>query len=196
MNKLFEPLFITRSKGIGLGLAVSKNLVRANGERIEMLNKERKESTFAVKLPLTLKQHTLRIMNDKLCILVVDDNHDMALSLVDIFRLKGYAAEAAYSGYEALEKMAQYNLDCVLSDIKMPGINGIELCRVIKAAQPDLPVVLMTASSSHGLVREGLREGAAAVLPKPLDIDLLLTFFSSLGKNARPSQRGRRPLLL
>jgi CheY-like chemotaxis protein len=187
---------LSKAGGIGPGLTVSKNLVRANEGRIEMLNKGRKGSAFAVKLPLTLKQHTLHIMNDKLCILVVDDNHDMALSLVDIFRLKGYAVEAAYSGYEALEKVAQYKLDCVLSDIKMPGINGIELCRAIKAARPDLPVVLMTSSSSHGLVREGLKEGATAVLPKPLDIDLLLTFFSSLGKNARPSQRGRRPLLL
>ena len=78
--------------------------------------------------------------------------------------------------------MAETAFDCVLSDIKMPEINGVELYRAIKAQRPDMPVVLMTAYSSDSLVEEGLEEGAIAVLTKPLEIGLLLTFFSFLRK--------------
>jgi CheY-like chemotaxis protein len=117
-------------------------------------------------------------MSDQLRILVVDDDHSMARTLTDILRVKGHQVEAVYSGAEALEKLSGIPFDCVLSDIKMAGINGVELYRAIKAKTPDLPVVLMTAYSSDGLVQEGLEEGVVAVLTKPLDIGLLLTFFS------------------
>jgi two-component system response regulator HydG len=119
---------------------------------------------------------------NKLHILVVDDDHGMAKTLVDIFKAKGYEAEAAYSGPEALEKVAEDSFDCVLTDIKMPEVNGVELYRAIKSRQPDLPVVLMTAYSTDNLVEEGLEEGAVAALTKPLDINRLLCFFSSLRK--------------
>ena len=118
----------------------------------------------------------------KLHILVVDDDRRMAKTLVNIFQVKGYEVEAAHSGPEALEKVAGGRFDCVLTDIKMPEVSGVELYRAIKARQPDLPVVLMTAYSTDRLVNEGLEEGAVAVLTKPLDINALLSFFSSLGR--------------
>ena len=118
----------------------------------------------------------------KLHILVVDDDRRMAKTLVNIFQVKGYEVEAVYSGSEALEKVAEGRFDCVLTDIKMPEMSGVELYRAIKARQPDLPVVLMTAYSTDRLVNEGLEEGAVAVLTKPLDINTLLSFFSSLGQ--------------
>ncbi|MFQ5812271.1 MAG: response regulator [Anaerolineae bacterium] len=119
-------------------------------------------------------------MSEKLRILVVDDDRRMAKTLVNIFQVKGHEAEAAHSGPEALEKVAEDSFDCVLTDIRMPEVNGVELYRAIKARRPDLPVVLMTAYSTDRLVNEGLGEGAVAALTKPLDINLLLSFFSSL----------------
>ena len=113
-------------------------------------------------------------------ILIVDDDRMMARTLRDIFRVKGYQAEVAHSGSEALERVEQEPVDCVLSDIKMPGVNGVELYRAIKARRPDLPVVLMTAYSTDELVEEGVEEGIVAILTKPLDINLLLGFFCSL----------------
>jgi CheY-like chemotaxis protein len=70
--------------------------------------------------------------------------------------------------------------DCVFSDVRMPGMNGVELCRQIKARLPDLPVVLMTAYSTDALVQEGLEEGVVAVLSKPLDLDFVLALCASL----------------
>lgn len=121
-------------------------------------------------------------MSEKLRILIVDDDRRMAKTLVNIFQVKGYEAEAAHSSSEALEKVNNVHFDCVLTDIRMPEVNGVELYRAIKARWPDLPVVLMTAYSTNKLVNEGLEEGAIAALTKPLDINLLLGFFSSLSQ--------------
>ncbi len=121
-------------------------------------------------------------MSRPLRILVVDDDRRMARTLQDIFRVTGYEALAAYSGQEALDKVSQEEFDCILSDIRMPEVHGVDLFKAIKAKRPDLPVVLMTAYSAHDLVKEGLEEGVLAVMSKPLDIDRLLSFFSSLRK--------------
>lgn len=121
-------------------------------------------------------------MSKKLRILIVDDDRSMAKTLVDILTAKGYEAEAAYSGPEALNKVKKDHFDSVLTDIRMPEVNGVELFRAIKAIQPDLPVVMMTAYSTDALVEEALEEGAIATLTKPLDIHLLLSFFDALRK--------------
>ena len=121
-------------------------------------------------------------MNKEFRVLVVDDDCRMARTLADIFRVKGHNAETVHSAMEALEKIKDGQFDCVLSDIKMPEMSGVELHRAIKERQPDMPVVLMTAYSDDRLVKEGLEGGAITVLSKPLDINTLLGFFSSLRK--------------
>jgi two-component system response regulator HydG len=121
-------------------------------------------------------------MSGRLRILIVDDERRMAKTLVDILKVKGYKAEAAHSAPEALHMVQKGHFDCVLTDIRMPEMNGVELYQAAKESQPDLPVVLMTAYSSDTLVKVGQEKGAIAVLTKPLDINLLLSFFSSLRK--------------
>jgi DNA-binding NtrC family response regulator len=115
-------------------------------------------------------------MNQNLRILIVDDDHSMARTLADIFNFKGYEAEVAHSGAEALEKMAGNSFDFVFSDIKMSDTSGVELYKAIKKMRSDLPVALMTAYSTDDLVKEGVTEGVVAVLTKPLDIDCLFRF--------------------
>ena len=124
-------------------------------------------------------------MSESLRILIVDDDRRMAKTLGDILSVKGFQAELAYSGEEASELMQSKTFDCVLTDIKMPGLNGVELHRLIKRDHPETPVVFMTAYASDALVSEGLEEGAIAVLTKPLDINVLLGFISSLRKDRK-----------
>jgi len=135
-------------------------------------------------------------VDEKLHILIVDDNPMMTKTLKDIFEIKGYKVQIAHSGVEALDKVVKISFepvsserdevtcdkpfDCVLSDIKMPDVNGVELYKSIKSSWPDLPVILMTAYSADNLVEEGLKEGVMTVLTKPLDIDSLLNIFSNL----------------
>lgn len=124
-------------------------------------------------------------MNESLHLLIVDDDRRMAKTLGDILSVKGFQVELAYSGEEAIELVQSKTFDCVLTDIKMPGLNGVELHRLIKRDHPETPVVLMTAYASDALVSKGLEEGAIASLIKPLDINMLLGFISSLRKDRK-----------
>jgi two-component system, NtrC family, response regulator HydG len=119
-------------------------------------------------------------MNAPTQILIVDDDGRMARTLVDILRLKGYAAETARSGPEALEKVRGRAFNCVLTDLKMPGMSGLELHLALRALQPDLPVVLMTAYATDELIDAGREQGVIATLGKPLDLNELLGFFAML----------------
>lgn len=119
-------------------------------------------------------------MNEQTQILIVDDDGRMARTLVDILRIKGYTAETARSGPEALEKVQAHAFDCVLTDLKMPGMNGLELHQALRALRPALPVVLMTAYATDELISAGREQGVIATLSKPLDLNALLGFFSTL----------------
>jgi CheY-like chemotaxis protein len=111
-------------------------------------------------------------------VLVVDDDPFMARTLCDILRLEHYEADTAFSGPEALRKMAAVSYGCVVSDIRMPGMNGLELQQAIKVAYPRVVVVLMTAYAADELIQAGLESGVLAVLNKPVDIDELLLLIS------------------
>ncbi|MBN1900253.1 response regulator [Candidatus Sumerlaeota bacterium] len=121
-------------------------------------------------------------MNKYMNILIVDDDQRMVKTLVDILQLKGFKAEGSHSPKKALERLIDQDFDCVLTDIKMPEMNGIEFFRAIRNIRPDVAVVFMTAYATNEIVEEGIHEGVIATLNKPLDINLLLGFFSFLGE--------------
>lgn len=122
-------------------------------------------------------------MGERTKVLVVDDDRRMVKTICDILNIKGYSAAAAYSGEQALEKVKSEAPDCVLMDIKMPGINGVEALKRIKDIKPELPVVLMSAYAAEELEQEARMLGAYAVLSKPLDIQLVLSFISNFRRD-------------
>jgi two-component system response regulator HydG len=122
-------------------------------------------------------------MNSKLNLLIVDDDQRMTRTLADILRLDGHEVVEASSGPGALEKIQTQIFDCVLTDVRMPEMDGVELHRQLREAQPGLPVMLMTAYAADTLTRQGLDDGVVGVLDKPLDINHLLGFLASLAKN-------------
>jgi CheY-like chemotaxis protein len=119
-------------------------------------------------------------MNQSLNVLIVDDDPMMAKTLADILQFKGYTTKTAHSGQAALEHCSSSLFDCVISDVKMPGMNGVELCRRLKCSIPEVSVVLMTAYSEDELVSKGRAEGATDVLTKPIHIDDMLAFLETL----------------
>ncbi|HET6419962.1 MAG TPA: response regulator [Geobacteraceae bacterium] len=121
-------------------------------------------------------------MGEKIKVLVVDDDRRMVKTMCDILRVKGYEAESAYTGEEALEKVMRRDQDCVLMDIKMPGISGIEAVEKIRDMKPGLPVVLMSAYATEEQADHARKHGAYTVLTKPIDVQMVLTFLSLLRK--------------
>ncbi|SMC71143.1 two-component system, NtrC family, nitrogen regulation response regulator GlnG [Desulfocicer vacuolatum DSM 3385] len=102
-------------------------------------------------------------------ILIVDDEPDICRLLCRLVESEGYTTITAHDGKEALEKIRQYTPDVVLSDLKMPHMNGLEVLNKSKGIDPDLPVILITAFADvHGAV-EAMRLGAHDYLSKPFD---------------------------
>lgn len=112
-------------------------------------------------------------------VLVVDDDVGMVETLSDILRAKGYEVTTALSGEAAvaMDRWARY--DAVLMDIRMPGLSGVDVLKMIKASAPRTNAIMMTAFTRHELVEEARRAGALAVLPKPLEIDRVLDLLRS-----------------
>jgi DNA-binding NtrC family response regulator len=121
-------------------------------------------------------------MTGKQKVLVVDDDRRMVKTICDILRVKGHDAHPAYTGEEAVHKAGEESFDCVLMDLKMPGIDGVEALRRIREVAPDLPVVLMSAYATGVQVEEASRHGAYAVLNKPIDVQSVLSFLALLRK--------------
>jgi two-component system, NtrC family, response regulator HydG len=122
-------------------------------------------------------------MNPKLRILIVDDDLRMTRTLVDILTMAGHQPAEASSGAEALAKIGSQEFDCVLTDVRMPGMDGVEFHRQLHQMQPGLPVILMTAFASDEIIRKGLDEGVVGVFDKPLNITQMLGFFASLARH-------------
>lgn len=121
-------------------------------------------------------------MEPTLRLLIVDDDRRMTRTLADILTLAGHEVVEAWSGQQALELVEAQDFDCVLTDVRMPGMDGVELHRQIRRERPGLPVVLMTAFAADQLIRQGLEDGVVGALDKPLDIAHLLGFFASLAR--------------
>lgn len=115
-------------------------------------------------------------------VLVVDDNQTMVKSICDILKVRGYESIIAYSGEEALKKLQSDNPDCILMDVKMPGIDGVKTLELIRELDQLLPVLLYSAFATKEQIDEAERFGASAVLPKPLDMELFFCFLSHVGK--------------
>jgi len=122
------------------------------------------------------------MMSEMLRILVVDDNPDMAETLADILELKGYTVHAAASGAEALEILQDQPVDILLTDVKMPGMNGLELYRETRKLYPRLITIFMTAYSADELIQQGMAEGVKTILDKPLDMNFLVRLLSVYGR--------------
>ncbi len=115
-------------------------------------------------------------------VLVVDDDRRMVKTLCDILKVKGFDAVASYTGEEAIEMATSYTPDCILMDIRMPGINGVDALEAIKKQLPGVPVVLMSAYATEEMMSEARQKGAYSVLSKPVDIQQILSFLSLLRK--------------
>ncbi|TCJ16283.1 sigma-54-dependent Fis family transcriptional regulator [Parasulfuritortus cantonensis] len=107
-------------------------------------------------------------------ILVVEDDAALREALADTLELAGHAVVVAPDGEAALAALARGNVDMVLSDVQMPGLDGHELLRRVKALRPGIPFILMTAYGQIERAVEAMKDGAADYLAKPFEPDRLL----------------------
>ncbi|WP_088008475.1 response regulator [Indiicoccus explosivorum] len=103
-------------------------------------------------------------------ILIVDDQPGIRLLLEEVFRKEGYHTVLASNGIEALRQADETAPDAVLLDMKIPGMNGIEILKRLKSQKPELPIMMMTAYGELDLIEESVSLGAVRYFTKPFDI--------------------------
>jgi len=112
-------------------------------------------------------------------VLIVDDNVAMSKTLSDILRMIGFNIHVAESGEEGIEKVKERSFDIILMDVKLPRMNGIDASKEIKKISPNTMVIIMTAYTTEGLIKEAKNEGAFSILHKPFEINDMLTMMES-----------------
>lgn len=118
-------------------------------------------------------------MNDQPSILVVDDELLIRDLLYDFFNNQGWQIAVAENGKKALELLKGQSFDLVLSDIKMPELDGLSLTARLRETHPDLPVILMTGFPSVESAVEALRAKAEDYIIKPFNINQLFKLIDS-----------------
>jgi two-component system response regulator HydG len=121
-------------------------------------------------------------MDEKVSILIVDDNISQCKTMSFVLKRKGYAVAIAGDGLEALERVKESSFDMIFMDVRMPTIDGVEVYRRIKRIKPEAVVVMMTAYAVEDLVQEALQEGAYGIVYKPLDLEVVTAFIKEARK--------------
>ena len=107
-------------------------------------------------------------------VLVVDDEADARELITQVLSQAGYEVDEAADGFAALAKVSGYRPDIVLTDLRMPGMHGVDLCERIRRVHGDVPVIIATGLETWDLCTSAEAYGAVTCLIKPLDIDELV----------------------
>lgn len=199
----FSQSHLKKGTGSGIGLAFTKSLIELYDGEIGFTSKVGSGTNFTVHIPYKkefFKEEDIEktLAEDGVAtkdlswlidqtdlpkqasekkdytLLLVEDNEDILFYLQEHFKIK-YNVEVAHDGNEALNICLGGNIDLVLSDITMPGMDGLEFCNALK--QDDrinhIPIILLTAKTSSADKVKGYEKGADAYVPKPFNIEEL-----------------------
>jgi len=177
-----EPFFTTKElgKGTGMGLAVVHGIIDSAGGRLEIASEVGVGTTFRIALPAvaghvetaarTRADDTSRGVET---ILIVDDDDYVRRATARALRARGYTVHEAANGRAALVALPAHQIDLLLTDIVMPGMNGRMLAEAASARFPDLKILFMTGYTDDAVVHLGLARGEVALIEKPFTIQAL-----------------------
>ncbi len=118
-------------------------------------------------------------MGETRAVLIIDDNRDLAENIREILECEGIACGVAFDGRSGLEVLNAGRFDLVVTDLRMPGMSGVQVVEAISARCPGLPVIVMSAYSCGRSLEDAVAAGAIAVLSKPVDIPRFIAMVRS-----------------
>ncbi len=176
--RVFEPYFTTKPTGVGtgVGLAVSLGIVEAHNGTLTLVSPDEGGAVFTIRLPVgnvgavgTDSFPARKTNPGERSILVVDDEAEIREALAEILTGSRHRVVTAASGREALERMAEEDYDVILTDVRMPDLDGRALYREIKQRWPKLlkRIVFVTGDTLAATLREFVGESGCPVIEKP-----------------------------
>ena len=193
-ERIFEPFFTTKptGQGTGLGLSLSAGVVADHGGTLTVQSEPGWGATFVVELPVHASPGPSPENGEAPAtgsigprrVLVVDDEPEVADLLVDMLALDGHEVDTAINGAEALEKVASRRYDFVLSDTKMPVLDGIAFYEELLRRQPDFHgrVAFVTGDALSAEKREFFEREGVPSLSKPFSLGEIRRIVHILGR--------------
>ena len=184
--RIFEPFFTTKpsGQGTGLGLSLCQGIIEEHGGTIRVESASGRGATFLIELPVVappavsttpVPASSLPAIGSK-TILVVDDEPDIAATLAEMLQGAGHRVEVAANGQMAVEMLQRRAYDLILTDTKMPVLDGLELYRWLEQRFPELRhrVIFVTGDVLDEDKRTFLATAGVPCLAKPFDLDEVL----------------------
>jgi len=193
-SRIFEPFFTTKDKGTGIGLAVSHRILSTHGGEISCDSIPGRGTTFYVRLPADPPPGDSRepcpprpAAPAGLRILVVDDEPEVAAIIAELLSSDGHQVVTVSSGEAALEHAAASTFDLILSDIRMPGLDGPALYSKLIEATPALAdrIAFVTGDSLSPKARQFLETSTCPRLEKPVTLPELRGLVARFESGAR-----------
>ncbi len=177
--RIFEPFFTTKEvgKGTGLGLSTVFGIVQQSGGHIEVISEPGLGTTFQILWPAVAAASgaqsdvaaKVKQQRGSETILLVEDDDAVRALASGVLRRLGYQLLEARDAQDAFAVARDYpsNIDLLLTDVVMPGENGLVLSRRLSMARPSMRILLMSGYTDEEILRRGLREPGTAYLQKP-----------------------------
>jgi len=150
-----------------------------------LIEQAKREGVIAVlRKPLDIDSvmEFLEKFKEESAVLIIDDNKEFCESLRDCLLARGYKTDFATDALHAIDMVYHTNYDYVFLDMKLDGVNGLDVMTIIKRITPEVIVILMTAYQQEmkDYIREGLRRNAYACLYKPFDMERVLEMLNEV----------------
>ena len=182
LRRIFDPFFTTKQTGesTGLGLTISYGIIDEHSGRIWAESQPGRGTTFFIELPIVqgaerpaaLEEEELSPPVTSRSILVVDDEESIQRLLGSILQMDGHNVDTARNGLDALECISRHEYDLVITDIKMPDMDGRELYRQLRELNPDLAhrTIFITGDTVSRDTRDFLQKVRNPCLAKPFRV--------------------------
>jgi PAS domain S-box-containing protein len=192
LPNIFQPFFQAEgtlhqsTTGLGLGLALSKALVELHSGTVEAASSgPGKGAEFVVAIPSAEGAAASAAVVEKPAsprarkVLIIEDNEDAALTLSDVLELEGHRAQVASDGESGVEAARSFKPDVVFCDVGLPGIDGYEVAKRLRAEGSSAVLVALTGYAAADDVKRVHDAGFDHHLPKPADMDRLMDILAS-----------------
>jgi len=198
LARIFQPFFTTKPGGMGLGLAISRSIVAAHGGTLEVRSTPGRGTTFRIELPLQPPGEvrpappSATPASGAATVFVVDDDPSMRRALGRQLAGAGYTVEAFASAQDYLDRAPQAGAACIVSDVRMPGLSGLDLQASLARANRDLPMVFISGHGDVPTTALAMKAGAINFLAKPFTKDELLASVADALARSRELDAARK----
>jgi FixJ family two-component response regulator/signal transduction histidine kinase len=198
LERIFQPFFTTKARGMGLGLSISRTIVAAHGGTLTVQSAPGEGTTFRVELPAGSPDAVRPAPPATVAagsggtVFVIDDDPSMRRAVERQLHGAGYIVETFASAQAFLDRTPPAGVACIVSDVRMPGLSGLDLQASLAQADRDLPTVFISGHGDIPTTVHAMRAGAVTFLAKPFTKGELLAAVGEALARSRGRERVRK----